>query len=450
MSQQYSVQGMGSVYEEYSHWLLAVVLPPLGLQIVQIWRLIHQFDRPPMAPDAGIFQHIGWLITNGGQLYVDAWEPKLPLPFETTALLSLLSGGDMYLYQLLNITLMALASVGSIVLVALLTHHITHNEVASVLAGSSLLLLPGYLIRPAYGFKAKYMLLFFGLLAIYMILNEHPLLSGAAAAMSFGYYQLGAIFPLVVVGLAWHRWGPRTTEKVVVTGVVVTLISLSPVLFLWEASSQLVAQALIIPAIVGGEAPLVEKVLAGAAHFKWASPFVIIGGIGFLRSIREKLGAEHWWMTACTIWFGFALFFVDFDTGGYTDLIPGLAFMAIGIGLFADHYSSRAVRRGLVALMLAVIVINTVALGSFGLVFQPVDTREPESMESLATNERAQTVDTVPDDTPDVRYLYWTKETAPTCHYRLSLTEIHWLQRVGDDISNDCSDMAEVGRTLKI
>jgi hypothetical protein len=448
MSQQRRFKRIDAVFEDDSHWLVALVALPFGVQILQIWRLIHRFDRPPMAPDAGIFQHIGWLLTRGGRLYVDAWEPKLPLPFETTAVLALLSGGDMYLYHMFNVALMALAAVGCTVLVALLTHRITGNRVASLSAGFSLLLLPGYLVRPAYGFKAKYLLLFFGLLAIYLLLDGHPVASGAAAAASVGYYQLGAIFPLVVVGLAWQRWGPRAAGKVVVSGVVLTALTLAPVVFAWHAVSELVAQAVIIPAVVGGEAPLVEKLLAGGAHFKWASPFVLVGGYGFLRSVRGTLGTEHWWVTVCTVWFAAGLFLIDFDTGGYTDLIPGLAFLAIGFGLFADRYADRGNLSPLAALMAAVILVNTVALGSFGLVFQPVETREPQSMESLATNERAQALHAVPDDTPDVRYLYWNEETAETCHYRLSLTEVQWLQRARGEISESCSDMAEVNRVL--
>lgn len=32
-----------------------------------------------MESDAGMYQHIGWSLTNSGALYIDAWEPKLPL-----------------------------------------------------------------------------------------------------------------------------------------------------------------------------------------------------------------------------------------------------------------------------------------------------------------------------------------------------------------------------------
>jgi hypothetical protein len=448
MSRQHATQELEAVFEDESHWLAGLVFLGLGLQVVQILRLIHRFERPPMSPDAGIFQHIGWVLTRGGQLYVDAWEPKLPLPFETTALLAMLSGGDMYLYHVLNVALMSVAAVGSMALIGLLTYRITSDRVPSLFAGFSPLLLPGFLVRPAYGFKAKYLLLFFGLLAVYLLLEGHPLASGVSAAASFGYYQLGVIFPLVVVGLAWQRRGPRTAGKVVAGGAALTLLSFAPVVLAWNSVSQLVAQALVIPAVVGGEAPLAKKLLAGGVHFKWASPFVLVGGYGFLRSVRGELGRKHWWVTACTVWFGLALFLLDFDVGGYTDLLPGLAFLAIGIGLFADRHSNPEVHRALGGLMAAVIIVNTVALGSFGLVFERVDTREPASMETLATNERAQAIETVPDDTPDVRYLYWNKETAETCHYRLSLTEVHWLQRAGSDISTDCSDMAEVRRVL--
>lgn len=33
--------------------------------------------RPPLTPDAAVFQHMGWFLANGGSLYVDMWEPKL-------------------------------------------------------------------------------------------------------------------------------------------------------------------------------------------------------------------------------------------------------------------------------------------------------------------------------------------------------------------------------------
>ncbi|WP_318568636.1 DolP-mannose mannosyltransferase [Salinigranum marinum] len=106
-----------------------------------------------MEPDAGIYQHIGWYLANGGTLYIDAWEPKLPLSFEPTAVLSYLAGDDMYLYQLFNVVLMMLAVVAIVLLVGLLTHHLTNDAFPSVVAGLSMFLLPGFAVRPAYGFR---------------------------------------------------------------------------------------------------------------------------------------------------------------------------------------------------------------------------------------------------------------------------------------------------------
>jgi hypothetical protein len=353
----------------------------------------------------------------------------------------------MVVYQYLNIALICLAVVGCTLLVGLLTVRVTGNQYASLVAGFSLFLLPGFAIRPAYGFKAKYLLLFFGLLSIYLVLTDRPLASGAAAAASVSFYQLGIIFPVVVFALALERSGRTDAVRVAAGGVALTVVSLAPVVLLWDAGSQMVAQAFVIPLIVGGEASVLTKVLAAGAHFKWAAPLVVVGAVGFLRHLRSELTGSHWWITACTLWFAFALLFIDFDTGGYTDLIPGLAFLAIAIGLFADSLSTPDHRVALSVALAAVLVVNVVALGSFGLVFSPADTVEPQSMADLRTNERAAGLATVPDGTPDVRYLYWNKKTAATCHYRLSLAEVHWLERVGGGLSADCSDIAEVRRT---
>lgn len=441
------VGGLGrlkSVFEGDRNWLFCLILVPLAVQLLEVWRLVSGYDRPPMTPDAGIFQQIGWLLTQGGRLYVDAWEPKFPLPFETTALLASLAGDDMYLYHVLNVLLMVGAAVGCVVLVGLLTRRVTGDRYASTVAAFSMFLLPGFVVRPAYGFKAKYALLFTGLLAIYLCIEDRPVASGAAAAASVGYWQLGAIFPLVVVGLGVQRGDRRTVAGIVGGGVAFSAAMFAPVVLVWESVPQMVAQAILIPALVGGEAPLVEKLLAGAAHFKWASPFVLVGVYGIVSRLRNGWGYRDWWIPACALWFGLVVLFIDFDTGGYTDLIPGLAFVAIGIGLFTNALSTENRRLGLGAAVCIVLIVNTLAFGAVGLVFLPADTPAPESMADLRTNERATALDNVPDDTPDVRYLYWQRDTPETCHYRLSLNEVRWLELAGENLSPDCSDLREV------
>ena len=172
-----------------------------------------------MAPDAGIFEHLGRYLTHRGQLYVDAWEPKLPLSYETTGVLVLLSGGDMYRFHLLNVVLMSGAVCAIVGLVVILVYDINGDDVVAPLAGLSMFLLPGFAVRPAYGFKIKYLIVFCGLLAIYLYSRGYPALSDVAAAAGVGYWQVGAIFPLIVVGLAVQRRDMREVERVVAGGL---------------------------------------------------------------------------------------------------------------------------------------------------------------------------------------------------------------------------------------
>jgi hypothetical protein len=365
------------------HWLAVLLLSSIAIQVVQAWRLIAGYDRLPMTPDAGIFQHIGWYLTEGGRLYVDAWEPKLPLSFETTAILATLSGGDMRLFHLMNVGLMVAVTVGIVALVGLLAFELTGDGYASILAGFSMYLLAGFAVRPAYGYKAKYLLLFTGLLAVYLFLHDHPLASGAAAAASVGYWQLGAIFPLLVVGLAVGRRERDVLAAVVIGGVAFTAAMLVPVVALWNSGSEMVAQALVIPMLVDNEASLGEKVLAGVLHFKWASPFVLVGAYGAWRGSLADRNHRNWWAIAGAAQFAMFVFFLDFDTGGYTDLIPGLAFVELGIGLLGDSLMSDRRRIAFAGAVALLVVLNLTSFGSIGVVFPGADTSEPVSMDDL-------------------------------------------------------------------
>lgn len=429
-------------------WERILLVVAVVVEIGTVWRLTWRYDRPPMTPDAGIFQHIGWYLTEGGCLYVDAWEPKLPLSFETTAALSLLAGDDMYLFHILNIALMMGAAVGIVLLVGALTYHLTEDSLASLVAGLSMFLLPGFAVRPAYGFKAKYFLLLTGLLALFFILNDRPLASGIAAAASVGYWQLGAIFPLLVVGLTLRQRDWRAFGAVALGGIGFTILMIAPVILLWESVSQMIAQAVLIPLLIDEKTGLLKRVVAGVVHFKWASPFILLGLYGLWRRLRYHRKAEDWWVFAGAGWFGLIVLFIDFEPSGYTDLITGLAFVAIGVGLLVSTLHSERRRSALTGALLVIVLLNVVAFGSIGLIFSPVDTPAPIPMEDLRTNDRALALSNVPDDTPDIRYIYWNRVRPETCHYRLSLLEVNWLELVGEDLSADCSDISEVRRVL--
>jgi len=404
------------------------------------------FSRPPMAPDAGIFQHIGWYVTQGGRLYVDAWEPKFPLSYETTGLLAVLSTGDMYRLHLLSVLLMA-ASVCVIVgLVVILVYDITGDDTAAALAGLSLFLLPGFAVRPAYGFKAKYPLVLCGLLAIYLYTRGYPALSGAAAAASVGYWQAAAIFPLLVVGMAIQQRDTRALERVVAGSLGFTVVMLLPVVFFWHSTSEMLVQVFLVTLGTDEHTSLFARLVAGVVHFKWASPLVLLGGLGLAHTARccftgddLIVGRSEWWIPAGAAWFAFLVFFVDFETGGYTDLIPGLPFVAIGIGIVAATLCDRRRKQYLGSVLALLLVVNVVFLGSVGVVFTPVDTPGPEPMSELESQDLPEAHDEA-EPVPDVRYIYWQQIEPSTCHYRLSMMELRWLDRIGSTTDSRCVD----------
>ncbi|WP_336336792.1 DolP-mannose mannosyltransferase [Haloarcula brevis] len=400
-----------------------------------------------MAPDAGIFQHLGWYLTRGGRLYVDAWEPKLPLSYETTGVLALLSGGDMYHLHLLSVVLMSVAVCAIVGLVVILVYDITGDDIAAPLAGLSMFLLPGFAVRPAYGFKAKYLLVLCGLLAIYLYTRGYPALSGVAAAASVGYWQAGAIFPLVVLGLAIQQRDVEALERVVAGGLGFTVVMLAPVFLLWHSASEMVVQVLLVPLQTEEQTSLLTRLVAGVIHFKWASPVVALGGLGLARTARGCLtgedgvvGRTDWWIPVGAAWFAFLIFFVDFETGGYTDLIPGLAFVAIGVGIVATTLRDHHQKQSLAVALGLVLVVNVAVLGSVGIVFTPVDTPGPVPMSDLETTDLPDAYEGS-ESAPDVRYIYWQQLEPSACHYRLSVMELRWLDRVDSTTNSRCLDL---------
>lgn len=410
--------------------------------------------RPPMTPDTGIFLHIGWYLTRGARLYADAWEPKLPLSYETTALLALLSGGDVYLLHMSSVVLMMAAACGVVGVVSALVWDITRDRFAASIAGLSVLLLPGFFVRPAYGYREKYLLLLAGLLAIYLYTHGYPALAGASAAASVGYWQAAIVFPCIVVGMALRNRNWEALARTIAGGLAFTAAMILPVVLVWHSTSEMLVQSVLVPLVTEESTPLVTRLVGGAAHFKWASFLVLLGVVGLgvvavsvLFDRNDPVGRDEWWILAGAGWFGFFILFVDFETGGYTDLIPILAFLAIGLGVVAARLPRGRPRQYLSGAVAAVLVVNIVLLGSLGLVFSPVETPGPVPMSELQSEERATQVEEV-GPVPDIRYTYWNRLEPSTCHYRLSVMEMQWLERTQPYSGKECMDLATARKAI--
>ncbi|MEF8822281.1 MAG: hypothetical protein V5A52_08380, partial [Halovenus sp.] len=93
------------------------------------------------------------------------------------------------------------------------------------------------------------------------------------------------------------------------------------------------------------------------------------------------------------------------------------------------------------------LVVNVAFLGSVGVVFTPVETPGPVLMSDLETNDLPQAYDEV-GPVPDVRYVYWQQIEPSTCHYRLSLMELQWLDRTDATTGSRCLDVGTARERL--
>jgi len=394
-----------------------------------VWAVVAGHSRPPMTRDSALFQHGGWYIADGAAPYLDVWDPKPPLAFEIPAAVGLMTD-DPYLLHLLHVALMVGAAVGSIVLAGLLTRYLTDDPTAGLVGGVSMLVLPGYVVRPALGHKPKYLVLVAGLAALYLFVRGNFVLSGVAAGATAGIWQIGLIYPLVVMGLALHRRQYRTLGEVVAGIALVAVVMLVPVV-LWGAVEAMLVQAVVVPFVNAGGFPIPVRLFFGVYHFKFGAVLVVLGVYGIVRFARLETSVvrREWWVLACAAWFGIVALFIDFNVWSYTDLIPGLPFVAIGLGLLYATLGPRP-RQTLVGLVAAVVVLNVVLLGSFGVLFDPVSVPDPGE-EVTETMDKSADYPPAPESVPEPRWLYWNQQPPENCHLRYSVHELQWIQKTG-------------------
>ncbi|MFB6151546.1 MAG: DolP-mannose mannosyltransferase [Haloarculaceae archaeon] len=397
------------------------------------WLVLGGHPRPPITRDSALFQHAGWYVRTGAAPYADVWDPKPPLTFEFSALVSALTN-DPYLLHLVHVSLMSAAAVGSVVLAGLLTKHLTDDPMAGVVGGASMLVLPGYLVRPTLGLKPKYYVLFAGLLALYLFARGRFTWSGVAAGAAVGFWQIGVVYPFVVSGLAVHRGDRRVVGRVLAGVGAAAAVVLVPVV-LWGALEEMVVQTVVVSLLFPEEFTIPQRLYWGVRRFKFGSLLVPLAGYGVYRFVRERpdTARTEWWLLACAGWFAFVALFVDFDIWSYTDLIPGLPFVAIGVGLLYAHLDAASLRRALVSLVAVVVVLNVFLQGGFGLAFDPVPVSEPDEDLSRYTTMDGKTEGfaPAPASVSDVRYLYWNRVRPDNCHLRYSLLELHWIRATG-------------------
>ena len=110
----------------------------------------------------------------------------------------------MVLLHLFSIIASIFAIIGITYLIADLTVSIFDDWRAGFLAGISIYILPGFLYQAAYGIRVVYFFILCGLLAVYFARSNRPFVAGLFSAVSVGFYQTGAVFAILTVGLTWQ------------------------------------------------------------------------------------------------------------------------------------------------------------------------------------------------------------------------------------------------------
>lgn len=416
-------------------WVVGVLLVAVPSHALAAWRVLGGLPagtRPPLR-DSVIFQYLGWYLTQGGRLYVDLWELKPPLPYELTAVVSLLAGGDPLIAHWLNVLLTSAAAVGVALAAGLLVVDLTGDDAAAIAAGAMLYVVPAYHWRAAFGFKVKYFVALFALLAVYLARQDRPGAAGALAGAAAGFWQLAITVPAIVVGLAYERAGRRGVRRVATGALSVLVVGVLPVAY-WGALEAMVTETLLVPLLlVGRGLSAASPVRLAVASLGAATPVVLLGALGVAVAAWRR-PRETWWLAAGAGWFAVQAFLIDLD--GPPDLFPLLGFLAVGLGLLVGFESGR--QRPAALLVAALAVTSVLTLGGFGVGTGPLYSPEPTVY--------AESVELVEPYGPAERdLLYWRAVEPTTCRVFYGPTQHQLVQLTAKGpLQGTCGDAGPV------
>ncbi|QLK27608.1 DolP-mannose mannosyltransferase [Natrinema zhouii] len=432
----------------HSGWL-AVLGPFVAALFVAGFVRYVLVDWPTIATDPAFFQHTGWYVLNGGVPYIDVWDVNPPVPFGITAVLSLLSGGDMLVLHGLSSALTTLVAAATVLLVGWVAYLVTGEDAAAVAAGLTMLVVPELFLLSPEGVRAQFYALFFGVLALALALRDRPFLAGAMAALSAGSWQSGGVFALLVVGMAYQRSGRRDALWTIAGGGVVTGV----VVLVFAAAGALVpmfVETVVATLSAGSSYTLAERVYSLLLVFGYGSLLLPVALYGWAHAaVRDR--RERWWITAGGVLLALQVLFVDLD--GSTDALPWLAFVALGVAVTVERVTTRwsataehrgddanrATRRRWTAVVavVAVLVLS-------GLVWH-FGSPAPQSTLRAMHQEAEPEADPLPitpadGDVPSMQTIYWEQLKPETCHYRLSWNEVRWVAMTDDRLDRRTCD----------
>lgn len=342
-----------------AHWLKAIVIQTL---VLEAYITVPNFTfpgRPELMNDSMFFQYVGWLWVTTPQVpYLYIADIKPPAILELSVLVALLSGGDPYWMAALGSALMVGSVVGTLVLVGLLVYEHTGDVLASYLAASIPLGFPWYFQMAATGLRPKYFTVFLGLVGVFLALRRRWVGGAFAASLAAGFWQLGMIFPAIIVGLSMTDSaveGRSALGRAVIGGLAAVVVVVGPIALAGVDA----LEAMVVQVFVGGtltEAPATTVERAGklARLLSAFFPIALIGALGSLYGLPSHRGRHDseddgdqpfvrrtWWIPLLVGWFVFGA--LRLDLNGRPDIYTLIIAVAIGFGLLVAASDESAV-----------------------------------------------------------------------------------------------------------
>lgn len=395
-----------------------------------------------MTGDSALFHLGGWYLADGGIPYVDFWDINPPFPFFITAILSLplqwlpIQNEMQTLLYLANAVSAAVVMTTSL-LTALIADRIFDDGLASLTAGLGIYLLPSLYVLPATGIRPKYFLLLFGMAGLYSYLRERPWLTGLFVALACTTHQAGLLYLLLATGVTGYRDGIVPAGKIIGTAAGVAVVLLVPFLY-WNAVSTMIVQAVFVPLIVDiGSVSWVYYLVRFAETLGYSLVVIPIAIFGWWKVASRTDPTTVWIPLGAGMFVGYNIFL---DMHGGPDVWMFIVFVSLGLAAIVADSSlghsllilNGTVIIGVIMLFFAYLNTNPPLYGIFDVLYSFIPTPEPLQA-------------TPPSDLPSMTERHWNQTVGDTCHWRLSDTEIVWIEQTdGNYHESDCRESLSV------
>lgn len=387
--------------------------------------------------DSALFLLGGWSVAGGGIPYVDFWDINPPLPFFVTAIISVpvqwlpIQNEMQTLFYLSNVV-GASVIISTSLLTGQIAYCIFNDGLASFIAGLSIYLLPRVYILPATGIRPRYFLLLFGMASLYSYLREQPWLTGLFAALACTAHQAGLLYLLLAIGITGYRDGAAAVWKVIgMVGAVVTVLLAT--FWYWGAASSMILQTVFVPFISDTYSlSWAYRLILTLETLGYSLVLLPVAILGWKKLAAPTDFTTIWIPAGAGLFAGYNIFL---DTGG-PDVWMFIIFFALGIATIAARGSSE----------LGFLILVGVGIVGFAMLFGAYPNPSPPFYEIfdifysfVPTPEVSQA--TAPNDLPLMIDRYWNQTTGDTCHWRLSDTEIAWIEQTnGNYYESNCRE----------